>query len=103
MKREGHRKCSAKIDNGRSLAGTLIKRLIGKTDHPAPAAGEAFHHHVKRTRSAPGEYDRELFLPGIVTGQRATTFGTCIPAVKNYSLACQNTALDDINEERGKA
>ncbi len=85
------------------MAGTRIERHISKTDQPALAAGEPFHQNMKRRRGALPQHDRELFFPGIVTGYRTLTGRAGIPAVKQYPLACKNAALDDINQERGKA
>jgi hypothetical protein len=58
---------------------------------------------MKRIRDTLFQHYRELFFPGIVAGYRTTTDRAGIPAVKQYPLACQNAALDDINDERGKA
>ncbi len=85
------------------MAGSLIERLIGKRNQPALTAAEPFYPYVKRIRGAFPEHDRELFFPGIVTGNRATTDRTGIPAVKHYPLACKNATLDDVNKERGNA
>ena len=58
---------------------------------------------MKRIRGAFPEHNRELFFPGIVTGDRAAADRTGIPAVKHYPLACHNATLDDVNEKRGNA
>ena len=85
------------------MAGSLVERFIGKRDQPALTAAEPFYQYVKRMRDAIPEHNRELLFPGIVTGNRATTDRTGIPAVKHHPLACKDATLDDVNEERGNA
>jgi hypothetical protein len=101
--RNSRRECPAQVDNGRTVAGSLIERLICKRNQPALTTAEPFYQYVKRMWNAIPEHDRELLFPGIVTGNRASADRTGITAVKYYPLACENATLDDVNKERGNA
>jgi hypothetical protein len=103
VKRHGSRKRPAEINYRRSDPGIRVERVIGKTDGPALPAKEPFYEYVNGKRFVFPEHNSELFLLCIVPGQSATTCGTGIPAVKGYPLTCQDTALDNIDEERGNA
>ncbi len=92
-------KCPAEIDNRRADSGTRVKRFIGKTNRVALPAGKPFYQYMNRMPDVPFQHNCKLLLFGIVSGQFSTARRTGIAAVKKYSLTCQKTALDDINNE----
>ena len=94
-------KSSAEIDKGRTNPGIRVEGFIGKTHCVATTAGESFHQYMNRLQVTSFMHDYKLFLLRIVSGQFATAYGTGITFVKNYAVACQKTALDDIDKKRG--